>query len=158
MRRGATSSGDVTDAAARASGGAGCMSDLVRFGVAMDRALLNEFDARIAAKGYENRSEALRDLVRADLQKRPAVALGRALGTLTVLCEAEPKDAALAVRRLCASNELLAAMGVPLDGGRSIEVFVVAGDAAALSALADRVATTRGVTASELAITTGDGT
>ena len=43
------------------------MSDLVRFGVAMERELLQEFDRRIAAKGYENRSEALRDLVRADL-------------------------------------------------------------------------------------------
>ena len=38
------------------------MSDLVRFGVAMDRALLKQFDDRIAARGYENRSEALRDL------------------------------------------------------------------------------------------------
>src|SRR5688572_30097688 len=45
------------------------MSDLVRFGVAMDRALLTEFDKRIAAEGYENRSEAIRDLVRADLTR-----------------------------------------------------------------------------------------
>ena len=35
----------------------------------MDRALLSEFDRRIAARGYENRSEALRDLVRADLTR-----------------------------------------------------------------------------------------
>ena len=45
------------------------MSDLVRFGVALDRALLAAFDDRITARGYENRSEALRDLVRADLTK-----------------------------------------------------------------------------------------
>ena len=45
------------------------MSDLVRFGVAMDRTLLAEFDRRIAARGYENRSEALRDLIRADLTR-----------------------------------------------------------------------------------------
>ena len=39
------------------------MSELVRFGVAMEKALLFEFDRRIATQGYENRSEALRDLV-----------------------------------------------------------------------------------------------
>jgi CopG family transcriptional regulator, nickel-responsive regulator len=128
------------------------MSDLVRFGVAMDRALLNDFDERIAAKGYENRSEALRDLVRADLDKRAPEPGGIVLGTLTVLCSPEPKDAALAVRRLCASSVLLGAVGLPLEGGRSIEVFVISGEAGALAALAGRVATARGVTASELVI------
>ena len=43
------------------------MSELVRFGVAIERPLLDAFDAHIARRGYENRSEALRDLVRADL-------------------------------------------------------------------------------------------
>ena len=35
------------------------MSDLVRFGVAMERELLADFDRRIAERGYENRSEGI---------------------------------------------------------------------------------------------------
>jgi len=61
------------------------MSDLVRFGVAMDRALLAEFDKRIAARGYENRSEALRDLVRADLTRAAWDSGAAVAATLTVV-------------------------------------------------------------------------
>lgn len=45
------------------------MSDLARFGVAMEPVLLEAFDRHIARRGYENRSEALRDLVRAELAR-----------------------------------------------------------------------------------------
>src|SRR5512134_3455879 len=37
---------------------------LVRFGVSMENDLLGEFDSLCAVKGYENRSEAIRDMVR----------------------------------------------------------------------------------------------
>jgi len=40
------------------------MSNLVRFGVSMESDLLESFDQLISGRGYANRSEALRDLVR----------------------------------------------------------------------------------------------
>ena len=40
------------------------MGDLSRIGVAIDTELLRRFDRFIAGKGYENRSEAFRDLIR----------------------------------------------------------------------------------------------
>lgn len=40
---------------------------LERFGVAMDADLLERFDALVSRQGYRNRSEAIRDLVRAEL-------------------------------------------------------------------------------------------
>ena len=40
------------------------MGELVRFGVSIDSKLLSLFDDLIAAKGYTNRSEAIRDLIR----------------------------------------------------------------------------------------------
>src|SRR5512146_585360 len=45
------------------------MAGLVRFGVAMEQALLDRFDELLARRGYENRSEALRDLVRRELDQ-----------------------------------------------------------------------------------------
>jgi CopG family nickel-responsive transcriptional regulator len=40
------------------------MGILNRFGVSLDSELLHQFDSFIADKGYENRSEALGDLIR----------------------------------------------------------------------------------------------
>jgi len=40
------------------------MKNLTRFGVSMDDELLRKFDHLIEKKGYSNRSEAIRDLVR----------------------------------------------------------------------------------------------
>ncbi len=40
------------------------MPDVIRFGVSTDERLLAKFDALIAEKGYVNRSEAVRDLIR----------------------------------------------------------------------------------------------
>ena len=41
--------------------------ELVRFGVSMEGTLLDAFDELIAVKGYSNRSEAIRDLIRDQL-------------------------------------------------------------------------------------------
>src|SRR4051794_40314423 len=60
-------------------------ADLVRFGVAMDAALLERFDERIARRGYATRSEALRDLVRADLAAEHVGGGGMAAATLTII-------------------------------------------------------------------------
>ena len=46
------------------------MSNLVRFGVSLDKELLKKFDERIKEEKYTNRSEAIRDLIRDDLVKK----------------------------------------------------------------------------------------
>lgn len=43
------------------------MADLARIGVAIDSDLLGKFDKLIAKRGYANRSEAFRDLIRNEL-------------------------------------------------------------------------------------------
>ena len=45
------------------------MSELARFGVAMEKSLLQRFDDLGETRGYANRSEALRDLVRRELAR-----------------------------------------------------------------------------------------
>ena len=46
------------------------MSDLFRFGVSLDKALLDKFDRYIRERNYSNRSEAFRDLIRQELIKK----------------------------------------------------------------------------------------
>ena len=128
------------------------MSELVRFGVAMDRALLAAFDDRIAARGYENRSEALRDLVRADLTKAAWESGARVAGSLTIVFTR--KNRGEVVRLLDASpiGLVVSTLEVSLDEDRAVQVAVLRGRSADLAALAGRMAGVRGVLAAELTL------
>ena len=63
------------------------MSELVRFGVSIDRDLLENYDLLINERGYATRSEALRDLIRdALIQQKIELQAGvHALGSLTLV-------------------------------------------------------------------------
>jgi CopG family nickel-responsive transcriptional regulator len=43
------------------------MAGLIRFGISLESDLSKKFDDRLKRKGYSNRSEAIRDLIRQDL-------------------------------------------------------------------------------------------
>ncbi|KYF86502.1 CopG family transcriptional regulator, partial [Sorangium cellulosum] len=114
------------------------MSDLVRFGVAMDRALLAEFDRRITAQGYENRSEALRDLVRADLTRAAWDEGAEVAATLTVVYAPEVRELVLRISELEEQHagSVVSSLLVRLDEGRVLQVMVLKGRGAELSGLA----------------------
>src|SRR5690349_6588228 len=99
------------------------MSDLVRFGVAMERGLLAEFDRRIAERGYENRSEAIRDLVRADLTHAAYDRGATVIATLTVVYAPPIRSELL---HLCDANPhepevIVASQHVRIDRARHLE-------------------------------------
>ena len=65
------------------------MAYLDRFGVSMDAELLAAFDGHLAERGYANRSEALRDLVREALARtRLRESSAGAMGVLSLVVEA----------------------------------------------------------------------
>jgi CopG family transcriptional regulator, nickel-responsive regulator len=61
------------------------MAHLVRFGVSLEKDLLVRFDAHCKGKKYTNRSEALRDLIRADLVKKQWQEGSEIAGTITMI-------------------------------------------------------------------------
>jgi len=132
------------------------MSDLVRFGVAMDRALLAQFDARIAERGYENRSEALRDLVRADLTRAAWTAGAVVVATLTVVYTPETRSevARLLEPEHDAPSLLLSSLHVRVDRERCLDTIVLRGKAEKLESLHGKIAGTKGVLSCELAVAT----
>ncbi len=81
------------------------MSDLSRFSISTEDDLLQSFDQLIARQGYENRSEAFRDLMRDALIKskiEDSPQTGEVLGTLTLVYDHHASD-------LSDKNERLAA-------------------------------------------------
>ncbi|MCF6319919.1 MAG: ribbon-helix-helix protein, CopG family, partial [Proteobacteria bacterium] len=61
------------------------MTRLSRFGVSIEDELLEQFDRRIKEKGYSNRSEAIRDLIRDELVTQEWHDNDEIVGTLTIV-------------------------------------------------------------------------
>ncbi|HNQ23105.1 MAG TPA: nickel-responsive transcriptional regulator NikR [Phycisphaerae bacterium] len=124
------------------------MPYLDRFGVSMDAELLAAFDRYLAARGYRNRSEALRDLVRQQLGEARLREPGQpAAGVLTLLCAPAEADAGERVRGLLAAEATVvgAALHFPVSSDTELQVIVLRGAVEAVESLADRVRATRGV-------------
>jgi CopG family nickel-responsive transcriptional regulator len=124
------------------------MSELERFGVAAEAELLAEFDAIIEDRGYGNRSEAIRDMMRAYILKRKAE-LGdvKMAATITIVYDHHTPGAGQSLTELQHGwgGDIYSTMHVHLDHDNCLEVIVARGKPRKLIALADKLAALRGV-------------
>jgi CopG family transcriptional regulator, nickel-responsive regulator len=60
------------------------MSGLYRFGVSLEKDLIDKFDDHIMRRNYKNRSEAIRDLIRAELVKKQWLCGNEVAGAITI--------------------------------------------------------------------------
>jgi len=124
------------------------MSDLVRFGVSMERHLLESLDAIVEARGYANRSEAIRDLVRGEeVRESWESGKGPVVGTLTLLYDHHVREAGQRLTDLQHDHDDLvhSTMNVHLTHRMCLEVIVMRGDPRRIEGLADRLIAARGV-------------
>ena len=133
------------------------MGKLSRIGVAIDSDLLKRFDALIAKRGYTNRSEAFRDLIRGDLVQTSWEAPdSQVVGTVTLVYDHHVRQ--LSDRLTNMQHEfhhhVLSSLHVHLDHDHCLEVLVVRGKASLVQKLADSLIATKGVKHGRLTITT----
>ncbi|MBI2001399.1 MAG: nickel-responsive transcriptional regulator NikR [candidate division NC10 bacterium] len=124
------------------------MAGVTRFGVSLDENLLAQFDRLIARKGYTNRSEAIRDLIRESLVREQwDLGTDQAVGTLTLVYNHDVHDLSDKLTNLQHAHyrAIVSAMHVHLDPHHCLEVLVLRGKAKDLKAIADRLIGTRGV-------------
>lgn len=134
------------------------MPELTRFGVSLDRDLLERFDRLIANKGYANRSEAIRDLIRDNLVKEQWKAgVEGAVGTITLLYNHDTRELADRLTDLQHAHygSIISSLHVHLDHQHCLEVLVLRGNSSELKALADRLIGTRGVKHGTFSATAG---
>lgn len=121
---------------------------LARFGVSLEPGLLTEFDRLIESKGYDNRSEAIRDLIR-DRLVTEALEHGtdRAVGTLTLVYSHDVRELDDRLNELQHEHyeSIVSAVHVHLDPHHCMEVLILRGKAATLKSIADRLIGTKGV-------------
>lgn len=133
------------------------MSELVRFGVSVEAGLIEEFDRLIEEKGYGNRSEALRDLMRDALVQADWSALkGEQAATLTLVFNHHVREIndRLTEMQHDYPQLIVCTTHVHLSAHTCLEVLVLRGQPAELRAMADRLIATRGVQHGKLTMTT----
>ncbi|HHM05717.1 MAG TPA: nickel-responsive transcriptional regulator NikR [Gammaproteobacteria bacterium] len=132
------------------------MSELVRFGVSIDAELLTHFDQLIQDKGYANRSEAIRDLIRDRLVKEEWDSDQDTVGTITIVYDHHTRELMSQLTHLQHSfeGEIKSVLHVHLDHHNCLEVMVVSGKGHLLQAFADKLVATRGVKHGSLAMAT----
>jgi len=132
------------------------MSELVRFGVSIDNGLLDQFDDLIARKGYKNRSEAIRDLIRDHMVEQEWEENTETVGTFTMVYDHHTRDLSLTLTHLQHSfiGEICSVLHVHLDHNNCLEVLVLKGKALLLQSLADKLSSVRGVKHGKLTMTT----
>ncbi len=132
------------------------MAQLSRTGVSLDEDLLKEFDQLITRRGYENRSEAIRDLIREALLADNVTSNKPVVGTLTLVYDHHVPNLSqkLTEAQHTAGAMILAATHVHLDHNYCLEVIIMKGRSAALQDLANRMLAMRGVELGKLVLTT----
>ena len=137
------------------------MTDLARFGISIDQQLLEQFDELITRKGYVNRSEAIRDLIRNDLVEDSwQIGDDETVGTVTLVYDHHTRDLSdkLTEHQHSHHDAIVSAMHVHLDAHHCLEVVVVRGTASKVKRLADELIGTKGVKHGKLVTTTtGEG-
>lgn len=132
------------------------MADLVRFGVSIDGALLDRFDKQNEHKGYTNRSEAIRDLIRDHLVDEEWEHNEETVGTITIVYDHHTRELSETLTHLQHSfqGKIMSVLHVHLDHHNCLEVLVVQGKSQLLKSFADRLVGTRGVKHGKLTATT----
>lgn len=120
-----------------------------RFTISLDDKLAREFDGWAAERGYGNRSEAFRDIVRAEMDRERLGAdpKGHCVACLSYVYNHHERD--LAERLMTLRHEhhdlTLSTMHAPLDHEHCIETVLLRGRVASVQRFANEVCAQRGV-------------
>jgi len=129
--------------------------ELVRFGVSMPQELVERFDRVIAERGYGNRSEAIRDLVRKELLQPDRLAPSAAVaGTVVIVYDHHVSDLSQQLTELQHDyhHDIVSTMHVHLNHEQCLEIVVVKGAYGRLRQLTEAIRSLRGVTYAELSV------
>lgn len=131
------------------------MSDLTRTTLAIEKDLLEKFDGWMVTRGYTNRSEALRDLIRLALVEQEwAQADAQVVAVLSIIFSHAQHTLAQQLTQLQHEDHhaILCSQHVHLDHNRCLEVILMQGQAAQLRRISDAIIATRGVHAGKLTL------
>jgi CopG family nickel-responsive transcriptional regulator len=128
-----------------------------RFGISIPEDLIKKFDRLIAGKGYSNRSEAIRDLIRDRfVEEEWRESSKEVVGTVTLVYNHESHELADKLTDLQHSHfkNIISSTHIHLDEHNCLEVLVVKGKSQKVKEIADKLISTKGVKHGKLVMTT----
>ena len=137
------------------------MSKLIRFGVSLGDELLKKFDALIVRKGYENRSEAIRDLIRKELVSEEwETGDKETVGVFSLVFDHHRNDLSQVLNHIQHNNLdiIRSSTHVHIDHNNCLEVIILKGKSSEIRKVTDLLASTKGIKHGKLIMTsTGSG-
>lgn len=125
------------------------MPHIDRFSVSLDTELLAAFDTHIAARGYGNRSEAVRDMIRDLLVGSRLSANDEVVAAvLTAVCDHRETELANRLNDCLSKSDglVVGRWHVPIDANRDRIALCMKGPADRVRSLSDRIQAMRGIT------------
>lgn len=129
----------------------------VRFGISLDEKLLQNFDQLIEQKSYMNRSEAIRDLIRASIVEEKCGSEDQeAVGTVTLVYNHHVRELSdkLTEHQHSHHEQIISALHVHLDAHNCLEVLVIRGTVSAIKQISHELIGVKGVKHGKLVLTT----
>ncbi len=133
------------------------MAELTRFGVSMENDLLEDFDALIAEKGYSNRSEAIRDIIRNTIVQQQVRSGNKSgIGVLTFVYDHHRRDLERNLTKLQHDHfkNIVSTTHVHVDHDNCLEVIIMNGTVSRIKKIADNLLSFKGVKHGNLVLTT----
>jgi CopG family nickel-responsive transcriptional regulator len=126
-----------------------------RVGVSFEPKLLSKFDTLIKKKGYSNRSEAIRDLIRKEiLDSEIKEEEGEVIGTLTIIYDHEIGNITNALLHLQHHHheEITFTTHIHIDEQTCLEIVVIRGLLSRVKNFSEHITAIKGVKHGQLAI------
>ena len=132
---------------------------LSRIGISLDKDLLDQFDQLIEGKGYENRSEAFRDLIRDVLVKREWEATDdecERVAVVTLVYDHHKHELGHKLTHMQHDSHkvVVSTMHIHMDELNCLEVLILKGKAKSVLELGNRLISTKGVKLGRLILAT----
>lgn len=127
---------------------------LKRFSISLEEELLNIFDEHIKAHSYNNRSEAIRDLIRKAFVQKEWEADKPVMGVISLVYDHHQHklQEKVTVVQHDFHHQIVSTTHVHMDHNNCLEVIVVRGKAKEVKDLADKLAALKGVRDANLAM------
>jgi CopG family nickel-responsive transcriptional regulator len=123
------------------------VGELYRFGVSLEKELIEEFDAHVKERNYPNRSEAIRDLIRQELTRREWIEGGTVAGAVVMTYNHHKRE--LVNKLLDVQHDfqecIISTQHVHLDHDHCLEIIAVRGKARTIELLTSSIKAHMGV-------------
>ena len=133
--------------------------NLVRFGVSIDERLLHSFDELISKKGYINRSEAIRDLIRDMIGTDEIADPDReTIGTLTLVYSHDVRELNEKLNDIQHNffQNIVSSTHIHMDEHNCLEILILRGSVKTVNAIADKLLAVKNVRNGKLTITASE--